>query len=154
MTFTDHRCCRLDDMQRFVTLRILLEQPPKGVDFGLQKGRGSMYETEQTKRSVGVDLRFEIELEVKPDHNSPDSVLRGPYVQGPRERRFIYIDIGACAGQQDTTWSRRMKIPLAGITAEMLRKHRILEARVPGTGKDGGPNCATVEPLDGWKPAA
>ena len=28
---------------------------------------------------------------------------------------------------------------------------RIFETRVPGTGRDGGPNCATVKPFAGWK---
>ena len=27
----------------------------------------------------------------------------------------------------------------------------IMETSVPGTGKDGGPNCATVKPFNGWK---
>jgi hypothetical protein len=26
----------------------------------------------------------------------------------------------------------------------------VLDARVSGTGRDGGPNCATVKPFDGW----
>ena len=33
-----------------LTLRIVIEQPPAGVDFGLQKGRGNAYETVQTQR--------------------------------------------------------------------------------------------------------
>ena len=28
---------------------------------------------------------------------------------------------------------------------------RMLQATIPGTGKDGGPSCATVKPIDGWK---
>ena len=27
----------------------------------------------------------------------------------------------------------------------------IIETHVPGTGKDGTPNCATVKPFAGWK---
>ena len=27
-----------------------------------------------------------------------------------------------------------------------------LEARVVGTGKDGGPSCGTVKPFEGWQP--
>lgn len=27
----------------------------------------------------------------------------------------------------------------------------ILEARLPGTGKDSGPSCGTVKPFEGWK---
>jgi hypothetical protein len=26
----------------------------------------------------------------------------------------------------------------------------LLETRVPGTGRDGGPNCGTVKPFTGW----
>ena len=40
-------------MGRELTLRIVLENPPTGVDFGLQKGRGSDYETIQSQRSKG-----------------------------------------------------------------------------------------------------
>jgi Family of unknown function (DUF5990) len=77
-------------------------------------------------------------------------------VQGPSGERFVYIDIGTCAGQTDTVWSRRLKIPLRGITLIMIGQlqnntQMILETRVPGTGKDGGPNCATVKPFAGWK---
>jgi hypothetical protein len=35
----------------------------------------------------------------------------------------------------------------------MLRTGGVLEARVPGVGRDGGPACATVKDFDGWKPA-
>ena len=34
---------------------------------------------------------------------------------------------------------------------DMVESQAVLEARVPGTGKDGGPSCATVKPVDGWK---
>jgi hypothetical protein len=32
-------------VDRQVTLRIVLERPPAGVDFAVQKGRGAAYET-------------------------------------------------------------------------------------------------------------
>jgi len=47
--------------------------------------------------------------------------------------------------------SRRLKVPLSGITMAMIKSQAVLEARVPGTGKDGGPSCATVKPFGGWK---
>lgn len=135
-----------------VTLRIVLERPPKDVDFGLQKGKGSAYETVQIQRSDGSDsLRFEVAVEVKTNGARATPVLTGPYVQGPPDARFVYIDIGTYAGQRNTPWSRRLKIPLTGITAAMLDPARVLEVRVPGTAKDGGPNCATIKPFDGWK---
>jgi hypothetical protein len=67
--------------------------------------------------------------------------------------RFIYINIGKSAGQFGSCWERRLKIPLGGITWEMIEKastKMLLEARLPGTGKDGGPSCATVKPTEGW----
>jgi hypothetical protein len=80
----------------------------------------------------------------------------GPFAQGPPDGRFVYIDVGTCAGQHDTPWSRRMKIPLQGITWPLVRKALAkpgyrLTARIPGTGRDGGPSCATVRPLGDWE---
>jgi Family of unknown function (DUF5990) len=143
-------------MEYELTLRIILEKPPKDVDFGLQKGRGANYETTQTQRSKGKDLSFEFTAGVKsPGKLAPPTFL-GPFMQGPPEARFLYIDIGTYAGQMGSCWSRRLKIPLNGITWDMIDRLRadsklILETRVPGTGKDGGPNCATVKPFEGWK---
>jgi len=135
-----------------VRFRIVLEGPPADVDYGLQKGRGSIYETVQTQRSDGGDLRFEFDAEIKASAAETD--FRGPFVQGPSGGRFVYIDIGACAGQIGTPWSRRMKIPLGGITADMTRRAvsgAVLEASVPGTGRDGTPACASVKNFTGWK---
>ena len=138
-------------MERELTLWIVLEQPPKGVDFALQKGRGSAYETVQTQRSEGRDLQFEFSVGVKAPTRGALPALTGLFVQGPAGQRFVYIDIGTYAGQSDSCWSRRLKIPLTGITMDMIAAAGILEARVPGTAKDGGPSCATVKPFDGWK---
>ena len=142
-------------MNRELTFRIVLEKPPAGIDFGLQKGSGSNYETIQKQRSSAKDLYFEFKAGVKAG-NDPMPTLLGSFVQGPPGQRFVYIDIGTCAGQTDTGWSRRLKIPLIGITWNMVNQlladsKMILEARVPGTGRDGGPNCATVKPFTGWK---
>jgi len=141
----------LDDMKLELKLRIVLERPPKGVDFGLQKGRGSAYETVQKQRSKESDLVFTFIVDAEAESNAVVPTLRGPFVQGPPDQRFVYLDIGTYAGQQDSCWSRRLKIPLRGITMAMVKSQAVLEARVPGTGKDGGPSCATVKPFGGWK---
>jgi hypothetical protein len=135
-----------------MTLRIVVEGPPKGVDYALQKGSGTAYDMVQKQRSNGGDLVFEFEPKIREDVVDPMAALGGPFVQGPRGQRFVYLDIGTAAGQHDSEWSRRLKVPLAGITAQMLRAGGIVEARVPGTGRDGGPTCATVKDFDGWKP--
>jgi len=80
----------------------------------------------------------------------------GPFVQGSKGGRFVYIGIGTYAGQPDSPWSRRLKIPLTGINSAMVDRvmrdsSLIFVTTVPGTGKDGGPNCATVKPFAGWQ---
>jgi hypothetical protein len=137
-----------------VTVRIVVEGPPKGVDYALQKGSGSNYELLQKQRSSGRDLVFEFQPTVKDGVLDPMKALGGPFVQGPPAQRFVYLGIGAFAGQADSEWSRRMKVPLAGITAAMLAAGGVVEARVPGTGRDGSPACATVKEFDGWKRVA
>jgi len=136
-------------MEHELNLLIILEDPPPGVDFGLQKGSGDPYETVQTQRSSTGDLRFELSVRVREGKDGLPNFL-GPFSQGPAQQRFVYIDIGTYAGQTNTVWSRRLKIPLHGITWELIKKGKTLETRVPGTGKDGGPNCATVKPFAGW----
>ncbi|PYQ93373.1 MAG: hypothetical protein DMF97_20095, partial [Acidobacteria bacterium] len=98
----------------------MLQEPPSGVDFGLQIGRGAGYKTVQKQRSRGQDLHFEFSVTVMAANNKAAPDFRGPVVQGPAGQRFVYIDIGTCAGQIDTPWSRRLKIPLIGITPVMI----------------------------------
>lgn len=143
-------------MEHELTLRIILEKPPIDVDFGLQKGRGGDYETIQKQRSKTKDLYFEFTVRVKATAKDAPPTFLGSFVQGPPSERFVYLDIGSYAGQTDTPWSRRLKIPLRGITSDMIDQllddsRAILETRVPGTGRDGGPNCGTVKPFEGWK---
>jgi uncharacterized protein DUF5990 len=140
-------------METVLNCRIILATPPPGVDYGLQKGRGSAAETVQTQRSDGSDLRFDFTAGVRTAGSSAD--FRGPFIQGPAGGRFVYIGIGTFAGQADTPWSRRLKIPLTGITPDMIRrassgKAAVLEARVQGTGRDGTPACASVKDFGGW----
>ena len=144
---------------RIITLHIVLEQPTAGVDFGLQEGHGSAYKVVQKQRSKGRDLEFEFTVSAQTGKKPGKDHLpnfTGPFVQGPAGERFVYINIGTYAGQANTCWSRRLKIPLSGITWEMMRSGNILVAHVPGTGKDGSPNCAyawrkSVGPSWGWK---
>ena len=144
-------------MEPEITLQIILLKPTPGVDFGLQKGSGSNYEVIQKQRADSRDLSFDFAVKVKGEKTKDQSPkFSGSFVQGPTNGKFIYIDIGTCAGQMDTPWSRRLKIPLTGITWKEIDQlianpQLIMETNVPGTGKDGGPNCATVKPFNGWK---
>ncbi len=137
-----------------VWLRIVLVAPPTGVDFGIQEGKGNDYETIHKQRSKDADLTFEFTVTVKDNREDGLPNFLGPLAQGPATGRFIYIDIGKLAGQSDSCWERRIKVPLGGITWDMIEKvsaKLVLQARLPGTGKDGGPSCATVKPTDGWR---
>jgi len=142
-------------MNTEVTLEIILVKPPPDVVFGMQKGSGNNYQTLQKQTATGNDLSFKFEATVKGDRTKDKYPnLSGGFVQGPSGNKFIYIDIGTCAGQLNTIWSRRLKVPLTGITWEdidSLSDKSILQTTVPGTGKDGGPNCATVKPFNGWQ---
>ena len=137
-----------------VKLRIVLVAPPSGVDFGVQEGKGNDYTTIHKQRSKDADLAFEFTVTVKDNRDDGLPNFLGPLTHGPTAGRFIYINIGKSAGQFDSCWDRRLKVPLGGITWEMIEKastKMLLEARLPGTGKDGGPSCATVKPTEGWK---
>lgn len=144
-------------MDTAINLQIILAQPPSNVLFGLQKGSGNSYETVQKHTSASEDLLFTFPITIKGDKvKDAFPKFSGPFVQGPTGGKFVYIDIGTYAGQFDTIWSRRLKIPLTGITWELIDQlivdpALLLETKVPGTGKDGGPNCATVKPFEGWR---
>lgn len=141
-------------MEPEITLQITLIRPPSNVVFGLQKGTGIDYETVQKQISTSNDLTFTFTVKIKGDR-SKDRLpkLSGSFVQGSADNRFVYIDIGTYAGQIDTMWSRRLKVPLTGITwrdIDALSVDSMLQTSVPGTSRDGGPNCATVKPFEGW----
>jgi hypothetical protein len=139
-----------------VPLRIVLVDPPPGIDFGIQEGKGNDYKTISVKRSKAGNLTLECSVNVKGNRAHGPPNFAGPITQGPPTDRFIYIDIGKSAGQFNSCWQRRIKVPLETITWEMsdsvvLKPKRLLQATIPGTAKDGGPSCATVKPIDGWQ---
>jgi hypothetical protein len=143
-------------METELRLRMVLVAPPAGVDFGVQDGKGNNYTTIQKQRSKGADLSFEFTVTVRDNRDDGSPNFLGPLTQGPAANRFIYIDIGKLAGQSDSCWERRIKVPLSGITWDMIQqvsadRKVVLEARLLGTAKDGGPSCATVRPIQGWK---
>jgi Family of unknown function (DUF5990) len=142
-------------MEHELRCSIILENPTAGVVFGLQKGGGNDYETIQKQKATGENLLFELNVRVKTGKNTAP-VFLGPCTHGTPADRFIYIDIGTYAGQKESSWDRRLKIPFRGITPEMIQQlikdpKLLLETRVSGIGKDGGPNCGTVKPFNGWE---
>src|SRR5215475_9963240 len=104
-------------MERELNLVIVLEKPPAGVDYALQDGGGNNYKTVQTQRSIGRNLIFKFGVRVRESKDGLPNFL-GSCVQGPTRERFVYLDIGSYAGQVNSVWSRRLKIPLRDITWE------------------------------------
>jgi hypothetical protein len=144
-----------------VPLRIVVVRPPGGVRFALQRGRTEEHDlcppsAEGRGTLSGADLAFD--FAVRLSAGGTDAVrLGGPFVQGPSGGKFVYVCSGTMAGQANSPWSRRAKVPLAGITAKLVREAMStpgarLEARIEGTGRDGGPSCATVKLVgEGWR---
>ncbi|MNU66819.1 hypothetical protein D3C71_561410 [compost metagenome] len=130
-----------------ITLRLTIHDPVPGVCYSLQGKEG---EPVDAVTATEAPLSLDVPVMLNDDHR-----LTGPFVrrEGP-ERRFVYIGIGTHAGFTGPTWSRRAKIDVHDIPADLLeaaRRGRTLEVRLPGRAKDGGPACATVRPVEPWK---
>ena len=134
-------------MEQELRIRITVEHPPAGVRFMVQRGKSELVEP---TASSADRISFDLSLRVKNDRPDGAPNFLGPFAQGPRGGRFVYINSGTSAGQHDSPWTRRAKVPLGGITWALIEKAGILEARFAGTGRDGGPSCATV-PISAWK---
>ncbi len=134
-------------------LRLVVIDPPAGVAFAMQRGRDEL--VPPTGNESG-SLLFDFDLRIgKPLADGRPNFL-GPFAHGTPSARFVYVNSGTSAGQTDSCWTRRAKIMLAGIDQALLsralRSDGRLEAHMRGTGKDGGPACASVQLLDGgWK---
>ena len=143
-------------MEIELPMRIVLVDPPAGIDYGIQHGSGSTYETLSVQQAQHGDVSFDFSIRVADNRKDGAPNFLGPIVQGPSAGRFIYVDVGTYAGQKNTPWARRMKIPLGELTWVLIKKARskpgqMLIARIRGTGKDGGPVCATVPLIGGWQ---
>jgi hypothetical protein len=143
-------------MELELPIRFVLVDPPAGVDFGVQKGAGARYETLFVQQRRRGDVVFDFSLRVKDTREDGLPNFVGPLAQGTVLDRFVYVDVGTYAGQKDTQWARRMKVPLNRITWPLIKKvisrpGHVLSARIPGTGRDGGPNCGSVATLRPWE---
>lgn len=141
-------------MERTLPFRITVVDPPDGVIFRLQEGRGGLVPPAHSSQH-GFVFDFQLRVVGEPGNGPPN--FRGAFAQGPPATRFVYINSGTSAGQVDSCWTRRAKVPLTTATWELVEQvaaspDALLEARIAGRAKDGGPACATVPLLDGgWR---
>jgi len=137
-------------MKPQLELRVIVIGPPPGVAFAMQRGRADLIPPVSAANGT---LVFEFSLSVADPVSDPVR-LTGDFAQGAASARFVYINSGTCAGQADSCWSRRAKIPLTGITPRLVRaffkRGGVLETRIAGAGRDGGPACATVPLISPW----
>ncbi|MGE3616861.1 MAG: DUF5990 family protein [Gemmatimonadales bacterium] len=137
-----------------VPLRITVVDPPPGVAWALQLGRDELVAPSSSGKA---GLTFDFTVEVVDGDSKTAPRLRGPAVQGKPGARFVYLGIGSYAGQAGAPGGWRAKISLEGISRELLNEARsrrsgVLEARFAGTGRNGGPACASVLLLGGgWR---
>ena len=144
-------------MSEEVPLRIILVHPPKAVRFGIQRGKAELVAPDQADDE---QITFEFTVRVgAPQPNGMPNLL-GPFTQGSPAERFVYVNAGTSAGDPGSPWTRRAKIKLAGITQAMIEAVQatpgaVLEARIAGQAKDGGPPAASIPLLGaGWQVVA
>jgi hypothetical protein len=136
-------------------LRITVLDPPPNIRWALQSGRE---ENVPPTAATRARVSFDFDVELVRDSSPAGFRLKGPVVQGRAGDRFVYLRIGAYAGQAAAAAGWRAKIGLEGITGKLVAQIQKkpagrLEARFEGTSPRGGPSCATVELLGGWQVA-
>jgi hypothetical protein len=138
-----------------LSLRITVVDPPPNILWALQLGQEELVKPTSCTKSR---ISFDFTVDVVEDSSVRGFRLRGPAVQGRPGQRFVYLRIGAYAGQAGIAgW--RAKIGLEGISHELIaaltaKRSGVLEVQFAGTTPKGGPACATV-PLSGpgWQVA-
>ena len=136
-----------------LSLRITVVDPPPNILWALQLGQDELVNpTLNTKSRISFDFTVEI-IE---DSSTAGFRLRGPAVQGRPGERFVYLRMGAYAGQVDASAGWRAKIGLEEISYKLVKAAKakgsgVLEVQFAGTGPKGGTACATVPLLKpGW----
>ena len=135
-------------------LRIIVVDPPPGILWALQLNREEIAKPTSVTKSR---ITFDFTVEVIEGDSKEAFRLRGAAVQGRPGERFVYLRMGAYAGQVGIDAGWRAKIGLEGITRKQLdavnaKRAAVLEAQFAGTGPKGGPACATVKLSgSGWQ---
>jgi hypothetical protein len=137
-----------------LAMRIIVVDPVPGLSMALQRGQAA--KAVLTPPAILSDAAITFEFEVIVDGVLPngDPRLLGPFVQGPATARFVYLPIGRYAGQPDSEWGGRVKVPLEGLGWTKIETRPLgerLEARIKGRSPKGGPAMASTALLPpGW----
>lgn len=133
--------------QTEIQMRFVIRNPVASVAHSLQDKNGAPVAVTRSAAGEPIILDFAIRV-------APGPKFYGDYVrsEGPL-RRFVYVAVGRQAGDPTSCWDRRMKIDIHTIPQGRLDEAagaERLEGILSGTGKDGGPACATV-PVEFWR---
>lgn len=116
-----------------------------GIHVGVQRGA----EVVGLVTGDAADAVFDIDLDIVKGHDG-ELDFRGPYVQGRRGERFVYLTWGEVGDDGDFTMFRRLKLHLAPLaesssTESVLAANRI-QAVLELTDTRGRPLAASVRP--------
>ena len=145
---------KANPMPQELPIRITLVSPPHDVIFCVQRGKAALLPPSQLSDEL-ISFDFTVRVGAPQPNGAPN--LLGPFAHGTPADRFVYVNAGTAAGQLDSAWTRRAKIKLGGITQAMIEETlatsgAVIEARINGKAKDGGPAAATVPLLGaGWQ---
>ena len=133
---------------------ITVLDPPRGVTFRVQRGRSDLL-APSSESATAIVFDFTLRVERNAEGHLR---LLGPFAQGPPNGRFVYVNSGKQAGQAESCWDRRAKVHLRDIPAALIEQAAtsggVIETQIAGTGRDGGPACATVPLIGGWRIAS
>jgi hypothetical protein len=137
-------------MKHEIPMRITVARPLPGVTMQVQRGKDELLPPSASSASA---VSFDFTITVDLSSETPNFL--GKFAQGPKDQRFVYVNSGTYAGQH-SCWGRRAKISLMTITREQIEKILAssgarLEAEIAGTARDGGPMCASVPVIGGWR---
>jgi hypothetical protein len=102
---------------RELPLRIRVVRPPAGVALGIQRGADEWLPPVSVSADAAV---LEATVRVAADGAGAPPRVLGALAHGPPRARFVYVTWGRRAGQPESPWDRRAKVPLAGITAPLV----------------------------------
>ena len=116
----------------------------ENIHVGIQR-RSEVVETVPADAGAAT---WDLTVDVVDDGSTVD--FRGPYVQGRRPDRFVYLSWGTVDGEGRFEMFRRAKLMLDALDRDTVRAANRagsrMEARLGLTGGDGGPRCAAVRP--------
>lgn len=134
-------------MKHQVRFCVVVTKPLAGVTMRVQQGKNELLAPASVSDSA-ISFEFDITVDVSEDRLN----FLGKYAQGPKDTRFVYVNSGTYAGQSGTAWARRAKLSLMSITRKQIQEAlensgSRIETSMPGTGRDGGPTCASVKSI-------